>query len=442
METIKKKPSFHYAWVILISCCAIEAGGLGGMMDAAGVFFVPVTGDLGFGRGELALYMSINMFVQAFIMPIAGRWLPKYNINILLTAAFALLVVALGAMSFYNEPWQWWISGVLIGIGGGFVFLMPAPILINNWFKKRRGLALAIGMSFSGIGGAILSPIFASIIEAFGWRTGYLSAAVILAVLVLPFTLFVVKFKPEDKGLKPYGWSEEDERVAQALIAESKTVPGVPASKAVRSIPFVCIFLFGGLIAYFMGFNTHLPGFANSAGFSPIVASTVLSAVMVGNVLEKLVMGWVNDKVGVQLSVNIQLVMVLLGFVGFIFVGHNLVFLYISAFLFGAQNSLVAVSTPLLIRQIFGNKDFILIYAYVRLGTGLIGSFGPLTVGTLFDITGTYTASFLVGIGIVVLALVVVRTAYVLRRRLTWEDLPNDTKDAQSIRESKIASSF
>ena len=87
-------------------------------------------------------------------------------------------------------------------------------------------------MSFSGIGGAILSPIFTLLIEAMGWREAYLIAAVIMAVLVLPWTLFVFKLHPEDIGWKPYGWSEEDERVEQARIEQHCEQSGVPLNKA------------------------------------------------------------------------------------------------------------------------------------------------------------------------------------------------------------------
>ena len=166
------------------------------------------------------------------------------------------------------------------------------------------------------------------------------------------------KLRPEDMGLRPYGWTEEDERAELSREKKHLALPGVPLEKALKTVPFVCMFLFAGLIAYFAGFNSHLPGFAQSVGHSALVGSSLLTAVMIGNVVEKLFVGWLNDKVGVQLTVNIQLAMVALGFIGFIFSGGNLVMLYISAFLFGAQNSLVSVSTPLLIRQIFGERRF------------------------------------------------------------------------------------
>jgi MFS family permease len=138
-------------------------------------------------------------------------------------------------------------------------------------------------------------------------------------------------------------------------------------------------------------------------------------------VTDKLLMGWLNDKVGVRLTVLIQLVMVILGFLGFIFLSQNPVLLLIAAFFFGVQNSLVSVSTPLLIRQIFGERDFTQIYAYARIGTGLIGCLGPVTVGYLYDWSGSFNPAFGVGIGICLVGLVVVRIAYVTRKKLVWE---------------------
>ena len=65
------------------------------------------------------------------------------------------------------------MSGVVFGLAGSFIFVVPAPILIDNWFKKHKGLALGCAMSFSGIGGAVLSPVFTLLIETFGWREAY-----------------------------------------------------------------------------------------------------------------------------------------------------------------------------------------------------------------------------------------------------------------------------
>ena len=194
-------------------------------------------------------------------------------------------------MGFYTEPWQWWISGVVFGLAGSFIFVVPAPILIGNWFHTHRGLALGVAMSFSGIGGAALGPVFTLLIQTVGWREAYFIAAGIMALLVLPWTLVVFKLRPEDMGLKPYGWTEADEQTERVREERHEGLPGVPLSKALKTVPFVCMFLFSGLIAYFAGFNSHLPGYAQSIGFSAMVGSSLLTAVMVGNVVEKLLIG-------------------------------------------------------------------------------------------------------------------------------------------------------
>lgn len=412
MNSGKAKGRLHYAWLILAGCCFMQAGGLGAVLDACGVFFVPVCEDLGLARSEISLYLTFYLIATIFAMPLVGRWITRFNINRLLSVAFTLVVFAVAAMSLYTAAWQWWISGLVFGLAGSFIFVIPTPILIDNWFKTHRGLALGIAMSFSGIGAAVLSPIFASVIQATGWREAYLIIAIIIAILVLPWTLFVFKLHPEDIGLKPYGWTEEIEREDREAGCGNAAAAGVPLKRAIKSVPFACVFLFAGLIAYFGGFNPQLPGYAQSLGFDPIIASSLLTAVMLGNVVEKLVTGWLNDKVGVRLTVNIQLVMVVCGLAGLIFAGDNIFLLYASAFLFGAQNSLVSVSTPLVIRELFGERDFPQIFSYARIGTGVIGCLGPVTVAGIYDLSGSFVPAFAVGIAVAVLSFVVVHVAY------------------------------
>ena len=212
----------------------MQAGGLGAVLDAAGVFFVPVCDDLGFTRSELSLYLTFYFIATVFAMPLVGKWITKYNVNRVLSVSFALVVAAVAAMGFYTQPWQWWISGVVFGLAGSFIFVVPAPILIGNWFHAHKGLALGVAMSFSGIGGAALGPVVTLLIQAFGWREAYFIAAGIMALLVLPWTLFVFKLRPEDVGAKPYGWTDEDERREQQRerAGGGAALPGVPLGKA------------------------------------------------------------------------------------------------------------------------------------------------------------------------------------------------------------------
>jgi len=421
------------------------------VFDAGGVFFRPIITDpemiaAGIQLHELALYITFYGLASIIALPLVGRWMPKIDNRLLLSVSMAMVCVALAAMSLYHHPWQWWISGAFFGLFGSFIFVMAAPVLINNWFQKRRGLALGIGMSCSGIGGAILAPAFAAIIDAVGWRTGYLYAALIIAVMTLPFCIFVFRYKPADMGLKPYGWTDEDERISQSIAKEKQALPGVPARKAIFTVPFICMFLFAGFVPFCGALNAQLPNHMGVIGFEPVTAATIISAVMVGNVTEKLIVGYLNDKIGVQFTMNLQLILVTLGFCGLIYTAysgnHYLPLIYISAFLFGAQNSLISVSIPLMIRQLFGNKDYTKILAYARMGNGLIGAIWPSLIAMTFDITHMYVIAFTIGIGLMVASFLLSRLAYGQRKKLQWQDLPDDPEEAKRLRESKLASTL
>jgi len=435
------KASNRRAIIILIGVCFMQAGGLGAILDAAGVFFVPVCEDLGFARAEIAFYLTCYLLGTIVAMPFVGNWISRMNINRLLTIMFTLVVIAVGMCSLYNEPWQWWISGVVYGTAGSFIFVIPGPILITNWFDSHRGIAMGVSMSFSGIGGAVLSPVFTALIQAMGWRTAYVIAAIIMAAMVLPWTAFVFKLHPQDIGLVPYG-AKFGEPTGGSLAnnRDNLSFPGVPARSALKTVPFWAMFCVAGFVAYFAGFNSHLPGYAQSIGFDAMFGATLVTATMVGNVVEKLIIGWLNDKIGVQLTVYIQLVMVGLGLFLLTVVGNNAILMYLSCFLFGAQNSIYSVSIPLLTRMLFGERDFPKLFAWTKIGTGAIGCVGPTSIALVYDVTGSFVGAFYIGVGVAVLAAIAVTLAIRFRHTLTWVDEEGNEVEKADYRHGVSAS--
>ena len=156
-----------------------------------------------------------------------------------------LVVFALGLMSVYDELWQWYASGVVFGLAGSFLFVVPAPILIGNWFYRRTGLATGVAMAFSGIGAAAFSPLFTLLIGQIGWRATYVVAAVVAAALILPWTLFVFRFSPGKMGLRPYGWTDGESGAEQE--ADFPVQQGATLRQALPTAAFLLLFLFAGM---------------------------------------------------------------------------------------------------------------------------------------------------------------------------------------------------
>ena len=77
-------------------------------------------------------------------------------------------------------------------------------VIISNWFTLKRGLAVSIALSGSGVGGVLLSPVTSAVIASYGWRVAFLVLAAICLVAALPVTLAAFTTRPSDKGLVPY----------------------------------------------------------------------------------------------------------------------------------------------------------------------------------------------------------------------------------------------
>jgi MFS family permease len=406
----------HYAWLILIGCCFLQAGGLGGVVNTAGVFLVPITDGLGFGHAEFALWLTLLYLSSAIAMPFIARFLNSKNFKAAIIASMLITLVAFCATSFYTQIWQWYVSGIVIGVIGSFNFICLSPILLENWFYKKTGTAIGIAMAFSAAGGAVFSILTTTLIASIGWRSTVLVLTVIIFCLIVPWVLFVFRYKPEDIGLEPYGF----EAAPHTQSADKPLETGVPFRRAIFTFAFLALFIFAGEDALFGGYNAHIPAFAVSAGLTEMDGSLMLSLIMIGCVVFSVLMGIVADRFGVEKPTYLSFVIGALCFPVFIF-SRNVTALYIAAFVFGISGVGVAVCVPLLVEKIFGKRDYGPILALTRMGTGAIGSFGPALIGLSFDMTSSYNAAFVGGIIALITCIFLVFAAVHTAKKIPWE---------------------
>lgn len=413
----------HYAWIILIGCCCLQAGGTGAILLSAGVFYVPICDELGFARSEISLWMTAYFIATIPAMPIAGKIITRFNIKVPMTISIIVIAIAIGMMSTYSQIWQWIISGALIGAFGSLVLMMPTAAMVGNWFALKSGLAMGISACSSAMMGAILSPVYQAVISQAGWRMTYLLEMGVFVVLSLPWALFAFTLKPEDRDLKPYGYDELMKRQEAESATESEddgkpAVKDIPYRKALFSVSFAMLFVFGCLSAFIgSGYDPHMPGIAISFGFDASVGAFMLSALQLGSFTDKLLMGWLNDAIGVQRTIYVEFTIVIVGVLG-IMLARSAPLLLLFSFLFGVQDSLISVSVPLLVRQMFGVQNYVQLYAWLRVGVGIFGSFASVVVGLCYDLTGTFVPALAIALASAAIGMIVVTIAYAFRSKL------------------------
>lgn len=399
------------AWVIVVGLGFLMGAGLQTILAGAGNFIPLVCADLKCEPGELTLWITMYALFMALSQPVVGRLWPKVNSKLLVTVSFLISVVAMALMGTYTEVWQFWISGAVIGLSGGFYFMVAGPYLITNWFAKKTGLALGVMGIIGSLLGAILSPIDAAIIAAVGWRTGYFIVAAISCVMALPFTLFVFEYDPAKLGMRPVGWEEG----AETVTAGAEDASGVPANKALISVPFIMLFLVGGIFALYGGYQ-NLWGFASAEwGYDPTFTSTMISATILFGLVGPLI-GLVADRIGPWKTTFGIMAIQLLSGVGLLFFHSNQAVILVLVFFFAFQGAVVGMLMPLLARDTFGAKDYTKIFSYIQIGIGLIGAFSNPVVAFFYTAYGTFDAALVFAAAIAVISIVFTGIALVRKK--------------------------
>jgi sugar phosphate permease len=393
---------FHYGYVIVFCCCLIMGINIGLIMSCAGIFYTPVSTDLGVSKGDFGLYMTFVYALSFLMLSVAGKMMDKYSARWLLTISTAVVGLLYLGMSQFNAVWQFYGAGAVIGIALSFLLYLSYPVLINRWFNTRVGFFIGLASAASGIGGVLFNPMGGYLIEEYGWRTTYLIFGIIMLVVVAPLLGLLLRDYPADKGLKPFGEK-----------AESSETPktGMDYKVAIKTPVFWALVVFAFLMISVSTLNLFMPTYVTNLGFSVEQSAFVASAIMLGVTLGKVALGYINDRnslAGVFTSTG-------LGIVGFIFLlmgKEGMALMTVGGFLFGWAYAGVTVETALLVRTVFGTKDYSKIFSNISIALALGGA---VMAGGWGYVADFLDFKFILITGIVLLVLSAMIGLYALR---------------------------
>ena len=426
---MKANKKFHYCWVILAGCCIMMSIGFGMCLNSVGVYLPFVADSLGVTRGQVSYYMTIQGFGMIIGMYLAGRMIPKMNIKVLLSIATIVMAVCFLLLSGGKSLSRWYVVAIPLGISIAFIAPLPISILISNWFEKKRGLDSCIAFAFSGITGAILSPIATRIITTYGWQTSYRVYAILALVFMLPTAIFILETTPEKKGLLPYGItvSEQHKQSHQKVIAANY---GTSMKDAKKMPIFYTTILTAGFLSIAGGFSQQFPSHAVSMGLNAAVGSTLVSICMVMQLIANVPLGILCDKIGVRLSATLYSMIGGLGAFLLATCGHSSL-MYVGCAMYGIGICQTMVISPQVAREIFGKKDFSQINSIVMIAFALTGAFSHTIYAGLADIRGSYVLSltlagifYVIAIGMVNTSCLGGKTLMETNKKMEGQTLP------------------
>ena len=127
---MNKKSNLQYVFVV-VALLALQGGFIGMLVNCTGILLSAVMADMGFTAGKMSLYYTVRALAQAATVGFTAKCFFEKNQKLTMSVMGVLSGLSFILMYFYNDIWQWYISGALNGVGMSCV-LVVIPVVINN----------------------------------------------------------------------------------------------------------------------------------------------------------------------------------------------------------------------------------------------------------------------------------------------------------------------
>jgi MFS family permease len=389
---VQAEADSRYAWTRLSVTLLLMTIGSGAMYSVA-VMLPPVQAEFGVARSEASLPYTALMIGFGFGGILMGRLADRFGVM------WPVLVGALGlgsgfiAAGLAPDIWTFTLAhGLLIGLVGSSTTFAPLVADTSLWFVRRRGIAVAICASGNYLAGAIWPPIAQHFIELVGWRQTYLGMGVFCFVSLAALAPLMRPRPPAAApAAAPRGAAGSPARVA---VQPSQRPFGLSLAQAQG---LLCVAGTACCVAMAMP-QVHIVAYCGDLGYGAARGAEMLSLMLACGIVSRLVSGMICDRIGGLRT--LLLGSVLQGLALLLFLPFDgLASLYVISALFGLFQGGIVPSYAIIVREHFPPAE-----AGARVGTVLMFTLfgmalGGWMSGKVFDLTGSYQAAFVNGIG-------------------------------------------
>ena len=368
-----------YAWLRLAVAVTISTVGGVGMWSFM-VALPALQTDFSVGRAEASFPFTMVMLGFAGGGVLMGRLADRFGIAVPL--AIGTLAVAAGYLATGLSPNLWLVSlaHALIGLGCSASF-GPLMADISHWFVQRRGIAVAIAASGNYIAGTIWPPVVQHFIATSGWRATHIGIGLFCLVAMLPLTLALRRRLDVHQ-------SEADN--AADRMAE------VPLSPLTLQV-LLCVAGVACCVAMSMP-QVHIVAYCGDLGYGVARGAEMLSIMLGFGIISRVGSGFIADRLGGVRT--LLLGSVLQGVALFLYLWFDgLISLYVISALFGLFQGGIVPSYAIIVREYFSPREAGTRLGLVLMATLLGMALGGWMSGLVFDLTGSYRAAFLNGLG-------------------------------------------
>ena len=369
-----------YSWTRLFIALLLATVGNIGMWVVV-IVLPDIQLEFKIDRGTASIPFALTMVGFAIGNWVMGHVVDRYGITKTIILAATVNTAGYIAAMYVNNVYSLSILQFFIGLGTAAAF---GPLIADtsHWFLKRRGIAVALIASGNYFSGAIWPPLFNSTLQSDGWRDVYWILALSTVFIMIPLSFLLTK-----------KISEETARISDAASSDKRQNVSI-SPKALTIL--LSIAGIGCCVAMSMP-QVHIVAFCIDLGFGPAVGAEMLSLMLIGGIISRLINGILADKLGGVYTLLIGSTLQCIAL--FLYLPFDgLVSLYIVSLVFGLSQGGIVPSYAIIIREYLPGVDAGTRVGFVMMCTIMGMAIGGWMSGWIYDLTGSYAAAFWNGI--------------------------------------------
>ena len=176
-------------------------------------------------------------------------------------------------------------------LGQGSLILVNT-VAVTLWFERRRGLVLGVFATGTAVLMSLVPVGLSLVIEAYDWRVAWVTAAVMIWLVVVPIGRYGLIDRPADVGQQPDGVS-----VTADQRGTTPTQQAATRREALRTARFWALAAASASVGMLVtGLNFHQISLLGDAGLTPTEAAIMFLPQVIGAAIAGLLFGYLSDR--------------------------------------------------------------------------------------------------------------------------------------------------